>query len=451
MRYSVRSSFRATTLVVLLGVIMTMLDTTIVNVALGTLSRDFGATPATMQWVVTGYLLALAMTVPVTGWAVGRFGARRVWLVSLVLFAAGSALSSAAWSIGSLIAFRALQGLGGGLLLPGGQTMLAQAAGRERMGRAMAMISVPAMLAPVLGPVLGGVIVEGLGWRWMFLVNLPVGAAALVAALALVPREPGTDRRRLDVTGLALLSPGLAALVHGLAEVGAGAAPPYPTLWGGLALVAAFAVRALRRPDALVDLRLFGDRRFASAVLAMACYSAAAFGVTVLVPLYSQFAEGGGALDAGLLLAPMGVGAAITMPLAGRLTDSRGPRGVGAAGVVVAVLGIAAFALFGGFVPVFVLGLGHGLVSTSVMAAAFTTLDRAALPAATTLSTIAVRLAAPFGVALLTVLTQAFTRAGVERPYAYAFGCAVVLAAVSLVPIVLIGSGTCRESSSAPA
>ncbi|NUP76140.1 MAG: MFS transporter, partial [Nonomuraea sp.] len=153
MRYGVRTYFRATGLVVLLGVVMTMLDTTIVNVALGTLARDFHTTPATMQWAVTGYLLALSMTVPITGWAVGRFGTRTVWLVSLVLFAAGSALSAAAWSVGSLVVFRALQGLGGGLLLPVGQTMLAQAAGPERMGRAMAAMSVPAMLVPVLGPV----------------------------------------------------------------------------------------------------------------------------------------------------------------------------------------------------------------------------------------------------------------------------------------------------------
>ncbi|NUS06401.1 MAG: DHA2 family efflux MFS transporter permease subunit [Nonomuraea sp.] len=451
MRYGVRTSFRTTGLVVLLGVVMTMLDTTIVNVALGTLARDFHTSLATMQWAVTGYLLALSMTVPITGWAVGRFGTRTVWLVSLVLFAAGSALSAAAWSVGSLVVFRALQGLGGGLLLPVGQTMLAQAAGPERMGRAMAAMSVPAMLVPVLGPVLGGAIVEGLGWRWMFLVNVPVCAVALAAALVLLPREPGADPRGLDVTGLALLSPGLAALVYGLAEVGNGAFPAHPALLGGVALVAAFTVRALRRPGGLLDLRLFRNRAFTSAVLALVCYSAAMFGVTVLVPLYGQLAEGGGALDAGLLLAPMGVGAAITMPLAGRLTDSRGPRGVGAAGVVVAVLGIAAFALFGGFVPVFILGLGHGLVATSVMAAAFTTLDRAAVAAATTLSMIAVRLASPFGVAVLTVLLQGFTRAGVGRPFTYAFGCAVVLAAVSLVPIALIGSRTCRESSSAPA
>ncbi|SEH02841.1 drug resistance transporter, EmrB/QacA subfamily [Nonomuraea solani] len=450
MRYSVRNPLWTTGLVVLLGVVMTMLDTTIVNVALGTLARDFHTTPATAQGAVTGYLLALSMTVPVTGWAVGRFGARNVWLVALVLFAAGSALSAAAWSVGSLVAFRAVQGLGGGLLLPVGQMMLAQVAGKERMGRAMALISVPAMLVPVLGPPLGGVIVEGPGWRWLFLVNVPVCVVALVAAYVLLPREAGAGPRRLDLVGLALLSPGLAAVVYGLSEAGDGT--PHPVLWAGVVLVAAFVVRALRTPDALLDLRLFGDRTFAAAVAALVCYSAAMFGFTVLVPLYSQLAEGGSALDAGLLLAPMGIGAAITMPIAGRLTDSRGPRGVGAAGVLLAVAGMAAFVLFhGGLVPMFVLGLGHGLVSASVMAAAFRTLERAVIPAATTLSTIAVRLAAPFGVALLAVLLQALTTAGVQRPFTYAFWAAAALTAVSLVPIALIGSKTWRRSSSAPA
>ncbi|MFI7224203.1 DHA2 family efflux MFS transporter permease subunit [Nonomuraea angiospora] len=451
MRYSVRSSLWTTGLVVLLGVVMTMLDTTIVNVALGTLARDFHTTLATMQWAVTGYLLALSMTVPVTGWAVGRFGARNVWLVSLVLFVAGSALTAAAWSVGSLVAFRAVQGLGGGLLLPVGQMMLARAAGQERMGRAMAMISLPAMLVPVLGPPLGGVIVEGLGWRWLFLINVPFCAVALLAAFLLLPREPGASPQGLDVLGLAVLSPGLAALVYGLSEIGNGASPLHPALWIGVALVAGFAVRALRTTGALLDLRLFGNRQFAAAVGALVCYSAAMFGFTVLVPLYSQLAQGGSPLEAGLLLAPMGIGAAITMPVAGRLTDSRGPRGVGAAGVVVAGAGIAGFAAFGGLVPMFVLGLGHGLVSTSVMAAAFKTLEPVAIPAATTLSTIAVRLASPFGVAVLAVLLQVFTRTGVEQPFTYAFGVAIALAAVSLVPIALIGSKAWRGSSSAPA
>ncbi|MFC7584270.1 DHA2 family efflux MFS transporter permease subunit [Nonomuraea antimicrobica] len=451
MRYSVRSPLWATGLVVLLGVVMTMLDTTIVNVALGVLTREFRATFATMQWAVTGYLLALSMTVPVTGWAVGRFGGRRVWLVSLVLFVAGSALSAAAWSVGSLVAFRAVQGLGGGLLLPVGQMMLAQAAGKERMGRAMAAISVPAMLAPVLGPPLGGVIVEALGWRWLFLVNVPVCAVALVAAYVLLPRTPGASPRRLDVPGLAVLSPGLAAVVYGLAEIGNGASPLHPALWAGVALLAAFAVRALGSTETLLDLRLFGNRAFATAVTALVCYSAAMFGFTVLVPLYSQLTQGGTALEAGLLMAPMGIGAAITTPLAGKLADARGARGVGAAGVVVAVAGIAGFAAFAGPVPMFVLGLGHGLVSTSLMAAAFKTLEPVTIPAATTLSTIAVRLASPLGVAVLAVLLQVFTRTGVEHPFGYAFGVTIVLAAVSLVPIALMGPKAWRGATSAPA
>ncbi|MEV0619054.1 DHA2 family efflux MFS transporter permease subunit [Nonomuraea sp. NPDC050404] len=454
MRYAVRNSFRATGLVVLLGVVMTMLDTTIVNVALGTLARDFHTTLASIQWAATGYLLAMSMTVPITGWAVGRFGVRNVWLVSLTLFVAGSALSAAAWSLWSLVVFRAVQGLGGGLLLPAGQMMLAQAAGKERMGRAMGLISLPAMLVPVLGPPLGGLIVQGLGWRWLFLVNVPVCAVALLAALVLLPREPGAGTRPLDVLGLALLSPGLAALVYGLSEVGNGGSVLHPAVWIGLALVAAFTVRALRgQPGGtLLDLRLFGDRTFASAVLALVCYSAAAFGFTVLVPLYSQLARGGDALEAGLLLAPMGIGAAITMPLAGKLTDSRGPRGAGAAGVLLAVAGIGAFVLLGGGPgPMFLLGLGHGLVATSVAAAAYKTLEHTAIPAATTLSTIAVRLAAPFGVAVLAVLLQLFTAAGVERAFTYAFWVVIGLAAVSLVPIALIGSKSWRRSSSAPA
>ncbi|MGW3343763.1 DHA2 family efflux MFS transporter permease subunit [Nonomuraea rubra] len=467
MRYGVRTSFRTTGLVVLLGVVMTMLDTTIVNVALGTLARDFHTTLATIQWAATGYLLAMSMTVPVTGWAVGRFGVRNVWLGSLVLFVAGSALCAAAWSLWSLVAFRVVQGVGGGLLQPVGQMMLAQAAGKERMGRAMGLISVPAMLVPVLGPPLGGLLVQGPGWRWLFLVNLPVCAVALLAALLLLPREGGAGQRQpLDVLGLALLSPGLAAVIYGLSEVGNGASLPHPALWIGVALVAVFVWRSLRgtsphgtsphatslRGTSLLDLRLFGDRTFAAAVLALACYSAAMLGFTVLVPLYSQLAEGGTALEAGLLLAPMGIGAAITMPLAGKLTDSRGPRGTGAAGVVLVVASIAAFVLAGGGpVPMFTLGLGHGLVATSVMAAAFRTLETAAIPAATTLSTIALRLAGPFGVALVAVLLQVFTRAGVAQAYPYTFWVAAGLAGVSLLPIALIGSGTWRRSSSAPA
>jgi len=173
--------------VVILGSIMSILDTTIVNVALETLGRELHSTLADIQWVITGYMLALAAVIPVTGWAARRFGPRRLYLLSLVLFTAGSALCGFAGSTTQLIVFRVLQGIGGGMLLPVGQMMMASAAGPKRMGRVMSVVAVPAMLAPILGPTIGGLIVDNASWRWIFFVNLPVGALAFAAGLRILP------------------------------------------------------------------------------------------------------------------------------------------------------------------------------------------------------------------------------------------------------------------------
>src|SRR5919201_5584115 len=194
--------------VVVVGTIMAILDATIVNVAIHTLGRDFGTSISLIQWVMTAYLLAFASVIPLTGWASERFGAKRVWIAALLLFMAGSALAGAAWSVYALIAFRVVQGLGGGMIMPVGQTILAQAAGPQRMGRVMSVVGVPMLLAPVFGPVLGGAIVDTASWRWIFYLNLPVGAAALLAALKLLPDARPQRGQRLDVRGLLLLSPG---------------------------------------------------------------------------------------------------------------------------------------------------------------------------------------------------------------------------------------------------
>src|SRR6266700_6324427 len=196
--------------VVILGTIMTVLDLTIVNVAIPTLGSDLRASIPAIQWVLTGYMLAFATVIPVTGWAAERFGAKRVWIAALLLFLAGSVLAAAAWSVGSLIAFRVLQGLGAGMILPVGQTILAQAAGPQRMGRVMSVIGVPMLLAPVFGPVLGGAIIGAASWRWIFFINLPVGLAAVMAAFRLLPEAKPRLGERLDLRGLAMLSPGLA-------------------------------------------------------------------------------------------------------------------------------------------------------------------------------------------------------------------------------------------------
>src|SRR4051794_7812557 len=207
--------------VVVLGTIMSILDTTIVNVAIETLARELDSSLSSIQWVATGYLLALATVIPLTGWAMERFGGKRMWMVSVVLFLVGSTLCGLAWSTESLIVFRVLQGFGGGMILPIGQAILAQAAGPQRMGRVMSVIGVPTLLGPVLGPVIGGLIVDNFSWRWIFFVNIPVGIVALALAWRILPRGAAAGRGAvLDVRGLLLLSPGLAALVYGLSEFG---------------------------------------------------------------------------------------------------------------------------------------------------------------------------------------------------------------------------------------
>src|SRR5689334_20863315 len=252
--------------VVVLGAIMSILDVTVVNVAINTLARDFHTSLSTIQWVATGYTLALATVIPLTGWAADRFGTKRLYMLSIAMFMTGSALSGLAWSAGSLIAFRVLQGLGGGMIMPAGMTILTRAAGPQRVGRVMAIIGVPMLLGPIIGPILGGYLVDNVSWRWIFFINIPIGISALALSLRVLPRDITSRHERFDTLGLALLSPGLALFIYGLAKSsGSGGFASTEVLVPGLvgtALLAAFVVHALRTNDPLIDMRLFANRTF---------------------------------------------------------------------------------------------------------------------------------------------------------------------------------------------
>ncbi len=336
-------------LVVILGAIMSVLDTTIVNVALDTLSTDLNAPLEEVQWVATGYLLALAAVIPITGWLATRFGPRRVYLLALVAFTAGSALCAAAWNVESLVAFRVLQGVGGGMTLPIGQMMLARAAGPKNMGRVMSLIGVPIVLAPVLGPVLGGWLLDAFSWQWIFLINVPIGVLAVVLGLKRLPHAaPDPELAgRLDAGGLAMLATGLPLFVYGLAEFGQAGTFADTKVWLplvlGLALIASFVRHALRVDEPLLDVRLFGNRAFSAAAVTTFCLGGALFGAMLILPLYYQVVRGESALTTGLLLAPQGIGAAFAMFLSGRLTDRVG-------GGPVALLGVAITAVVDGAV-----------------------------------------------------------------------------------------------------
>src|ERR1700733_2924890 len=243
---------RRTSTVVVMGSIMSILDTTIVAVALATLGRDFRVSVTTIQWVATGYLLALALVTPVSGWAVDRFGGKRIWTTSIALFVIGSSFCGLAWSADSLIFFRVLQGIGGGMLLPGGQSMLARAAGPQRMGRVMSIIGVPMVMGPVLGPVLGGLIVSNYSWRWIFYINVPIGIVTLLLSSRFLANISENEKIRtiFDTLGFCLLGPGLAALIYSLSEVGTtGSFPSMPVVTSfvlGVGLMIGFVIHALR-------------------------------------------------------------------------------------------------------------------------------------------------------------------------------------------------------------
>jgi EmrB/QacA subfamily drug resistance transporter len=455
--------------VVLVGSVMSILDTTIVNVALATLARELHATIDQIQWVVTGYMLSLAAVIPITGWAARRFGAKQVYLVSLVLFTAGSALCGLATSTTELIIFRVLQGAGGGMILPIGQLMLAEEAGPKRMGRVMSIVAVPAMLAPILGPTIGGLIIQNTSWRWIFYVNVPIGVIAVISALRTLPTIKPGPADKLDVTGLALMATGLPLLVYGLAEVGAtgtfsSVKVIVPCLLG-IALVAAFVLHALRVPKPLLDVRLYRRATFASASFAMFCLGAALFGGMILLPLYWQGVRFESVVDTGLLTAPQGLGAAIAMPIAGKLTDRWGGGPLALFGVVVCTIATIPFALIGDHTPIvslsvwmFVRGIGIGFGFMPAMAAAFAALERSELASATPQLNVLQRVGGSIGTAVLAVilqqsLTGAHTLAAQASAYGTAFWAAAGLTALAIIPCVILtrAERAAREASRAEA
>ena len=253
--------------------------------------------------------------IPVSGWAADRFGTKRIYMSSLVLFTLGSVLSGLAWSAGSLIFFRVLQGFGGGMIMPAVMTILTRKAGPHRMGRVMGVLGVPMLIAPILGPILGGWLVDNASWRWIFFINVPIGIVAFILALIVLEPDQPQPAHRLDWLGMLLLSPGLAVFIFGLAEsstYGFGSVRSWGPTLAGVVLIAAWFVHSWRTPNPLIDLRTFAHTRAGAAAGTFLLFAISVFGTMLLVPLYYQSVRGASALQAGLLLAPGGVGAMLT-------------------------------------------------------------------------------------------------------------------------------------------
>ncbi len=440
--------------VVILGMTMSILDTTIVNVALDTLGRELHTTLAQIQWVATGYLLSLAAVIPLTGWAARRFGAKRVYLASILLFTIGSALCGLAGSSTSLILFRVLQGIGGGMIMPISQMIMAEVAGPKRMGRVMGVVVMPAMLAPILGPVVGGLILQNLHWSWIFFVNVPIGIVAGFLGWRMLPESDLGEAGKLDWLGLALLATSMPLIVYGLSEIATKESFTAPTVvWpilGGIALAGWFGWHALHVERPLLDVRLYANRIFAAASLTTFGLGAALFGAMILVPLYYQQVRGEDVIVTGLLVGPQGLGMLLVAPWIARFTDRFGGGRVAFVGISVLTLSSLPLCFIGAdtsilFISILLLvrGVGIGLSFIPTTTVAFASLRKDQLSDATPQMNVLQRVGGAIGTAVLAVVLQRASK-GATNPaeLADAFGTAywwaLGICAASMIPVLVL-------------
>jgi EmrB/QacA subfamily drug resistance transporter len=421
--------------VLILGVLAPVLDSTIVAIALDRLSGQLHVPIATIQWVSTGYLLALAGVIPIVAWLQKLWGGKRLWLAALALFLLGSVLSACAWDAPSLVAFRVVQGLGAGVLFPLMQSLLMQAAGGRPSGRTVALVSLPIALGPILGPVVGGVILNWLDWRWLFLINVPVCIAALLLAGRVLPNDPkrAGARPRLDVVGMVLLVPGLVGVLYGLSNAhGDGGFTRADVLGPGLAglvLVAAFAVWAVRQgPRALVDLRLLRSRPLAASTAVMFLSGIALYGAMLLLPLYWQNVRGTTVLVAALLLIPQGIGSLLSRTVAAVLAERIGARWVAVLSFALITVTTIPFALADGstnewwlMIVLFARGFGLGAAMIPIMTVAYIGIRGTDVPHASMLTRTAQQIGGSFGTAMLAVVLQSVVGSGGSPDLAHGF------------------------------
>jgi EmrB/QacA subfamily drug resistance transporter len=447
--------------VVILGPFMSQMDSTVVNVSLSSIQHELHSSIASAQWVVSGYLLALALMLPLNAWLVACLGAKRLYLICFTSFTLASFLCGAAATMPQLIGARLIQGMAGGLLAPLTQLMIARVAGAQ-LARVFGYAAVPVLLAPLAGPVIAGTILKYLNWSWLFYVNLPVGVLAVILAAWILPYDrPAMQKHPFDFTGFLLISPGLVCVLYGLEQ-----STHHGDFWIlvlGLLLLCAFLRHAQRRKgEALIDLDLFKIRDFATAATTQFLGFGIMYGGQFLVPLFLTTACGLSAMQTGWVLGSMGVGMLCVYPCMGWLTDRFGCRAVACGGVFLNFLGTLPFLwmAFGGFsmaaalIGLIVRGLGQGATGIPSIAAAYASVPKEKLSFATTAVNIVQRLGGPTitTVIAITVSLSATRSSASARAFLIPFAALillqlVVLASASRLPVRIHQDA---ETSNAP-
>lgn len=444
--------------VILLATVMVALDTTIVNVALEEIGRSLGS-PHNVEWVASAYLLAVCVSQPASGWLATTFGSRRVLLVSLLIFTLASLACSLAPNLGVLILARVVQGLGGGALIPVGLAMMLGLFKRERHGRAVSVWGMAAMLAPTVGPTVGGWLVTSVGWHWLFSINVPVGIITLIVGMKLLPNVGVRESKRLDVVGLLLGSGGLFVAVLGLSEGnswGWSSAATISCIMVGIGALGAFVLWELRVDKPLLELRVFANRSFRLATGAMFFVYVAHFGRLVYIPLQLESLRDVSALKVGLLFLPAGVCAGIAMSIGGKLADSIGPRRPILVGCAFMFLATVCFATIQLHTPLWLVtfylcanSFGMGILIAPALIAGVSELPPSLLAQGTAIRSVLGQAAGAVAVAVLGAVISVGAR-GAKVPTQGAYDLAFVAAAIGVVISLTLAARLPKGRSSAP-
>ncbi|WP_127493829.1 DHA2 family efflux MFS transporter permease subunit [Paenibacillus glycanilyticus] len=409
--FSIKSII-APLMAVIVGMIMVILDSTVVNVALAKFQTEFDATINTVQWTFTGYTLALSAVIPLAGWMTDKFGSKRIFLITIALFTLGSVLCGAAQTVEQLIIFRVIQGLGGGMVMPIGMAIIFRLAPQEKRGSVMGMLGIPMLLAPALGPILSGWLIDAVSWHWIFLINLPIGIVALFVGMKYLPNFEQGKAPALDIIGMILAPIAFATLAYGVSEGGRVGWSAENTLWGlivgGIALLL-FIFVELRHKQPLLELRVFRSSDFTRGTLLVWIVQIALFGAMILMPVFLQQIRNYTPLETGIIMLPQAIGSMIFMPIGGRLFDKIGARPLAIVGL--ALVSGAMFLLHNialdtklimVLIPLFMIGCGMGLSMMSLNTHVLNSAPRHLVTRVTPLTTAAQQVVTSFAVAGLT-------------------------------------------------
>jgi EmrB/QacA subfamily drug resistance transporter len=443
--------------ILVLGAIMPLLDSTMVNIAIKHLSYDFCTGLDSIQWVISGYVLSMAISVPLAGWMVQRFNGKWLMISANILFLTASIASGFSWSINSMIIFRIIQGISAGFIMTLVITLGIEVAGRDRMGRMMSTIGIPMVLGPILGPVIGAVIVQFLSWRYIFFVNIPIGILAITLMIIKLPNFTPVNRKaKFDFIGITLLGASSATLIYGIAKAAKNTTfnniVTITYVASGVVILAIYIIyAAIKKEHAILPLHLFKSKNFSAVMVGLFLAGIATNGPMLLLPLFFQNIKGFSVLNTGLILIPQGIGMLVARPLIGKLTDKLGARNVVLVSLTLAIVGTIPFVFFGEAsslivvsVFLFVRGIGIGGVALPMMTDAYTGMVKQEIAQASVGTRLMQNIGGAFGSAVLATVVSLSIQGKVPTTpimttaYHNGFMLALILSLVLLLPALFL-------------